>query len=295
MELSKLKNLITTNTLNNDPIIMKYSDNKFLCNQYVNTIINNKGLEKVNIESIEEALNNDDLFESDNSTLYVLDTEKFTEYPTNEYKNLIVICKTLPDNLEIDYVDFTKPLNWQVEDYVKYRLQGLDEKEVIWLCQICKYDIYRLDQECRKLEIFPVAAQKQIFKKLNDDNGYCDLTDLNIFDFTEAVVKKDFQKISNMIPEMEIIDIEPLAVVTILIKKFKQLLAIATNNVKYATQIGMSEKQFWYLKKNQSSTFTDKKLINNIEFLTGIDYKIKSGNLDLSRSNLLSYIILNIL
>lgn len=291
MELKELKNKIITNTLTDDLIILKYSDNKFLCNQYIDNICKLRHREKVYINSIQDSI--EDFLPTD--SLYVLDVDELIEYPTTAYKNLVIICKSLPSNLEVDYIDVTKVVNWQIEDFVKYRLQGLEEKEILWLCQICRYDIYRLDQECKKLEIFPPGSQKQVFMQLNADNGYCDLTDLNIFNFTEALINKDYQSMCSMIPDMEIIDIEPLAVVTILIKKFKQILALQTNNQNYIKELKMSDKQVWFLKKNQCGKFTDKKLIDNIEFLTNIDYEIKSGNLDLTRSNLLSYIICNLL
>lgn len=291
MDIKTLKEKIVSNTLSDQVLILKYSDNKFLCNQYVDEICKNKNLNKVYITTIEDAV--EDYF-GNNDTLYVIDVENFKEYPTEDYKNLVIICKSVPDNLTIDFTDMTKLLNWQIEDYVKYRVPGLEENEVIWLCQICKYDIFRLDQECKKLELFPVGAQKQIFRQLNEDNAYCDLTDLNIFNFTDALILKDNKKIVEMMADMDLIDIEPLAVVTILIKKFKQILAIQTNNQAYIKQLGMSDKQVWFLKSNQCGRFSNDKLISNLEFLTSIDYKLKSGNLDLSRSDFLSYITINL-
>ena len=292
MELQTLKNNIANNTLTDDIIIFKYVDNKFLCNQYIDNISKLRNMEKVYISSIYEP--EEDAF-GVNDSLYIIDVDELKEYPNSSFKNLIIMCKKLPDNLEVDFIDVAKPVNWQIEDYVKYRLQGLDENSILWLCQICGYDIYRLNSECKKLEIFPVASQQQIFKRLLDDNGYSDLTDLNIFNFTDALILHDMQKVISMMKEMELIDIEPLAVVTILLKKFKQLLAVKTNNQTYIKELKMSDKQVWYLKNNQASKFSEGKLINNIEFLTGIDYQIKSGNLDLSRDNLLSYITCNLI
>jgi len=292
MELKALKQKIKDKTLNDDLIIFKYADNKFLCKQYIDTISEIRNKEKVYVNSIYEA--EEDAFGVDDS-LYIIDVEELKEYPDSSFKNLIIMCKKLPDNLEVDYIDVAKPVNWQIEDFVKYRLKGLDDNTILWLCQICGYDIYRLDQECKKIEAFPVGSQKEIFRQINADNGYCDLTDLNIFNFTDALILHDMQKVISMMKEMELIDIEPLAVVTILLKKFKQLLAVKTNNQSYIKELKMSDKQVWYLRSNQASKFTENKLISNIEFLTGIDYKIKSGNLDLSRDNLLSYITCNLI
>lgn len=292
MELKALKQKIKDKTLNDDLIIFKYADNKFLCKQYIDTIAELRNKEKVYVHSIYEA--DEDSFGVDDS-LYIIDVDELKEYPDASFKNLIIMCKKLPDNLEVDYIDVAKPVNWQIEDFVKYRLKGLDDNTILWLCQICGYDIYRLDQECKKIESFPVGSQKEIFRQINADNGYCDLTDLNIFNFTDALILHDMQKVISMMKEMELIDIEPLAVVTILLKKFKQLLAVKTNNQSYIKELKMSDKQVWYLRSNQASKFSEGKLINNIEFLTGIDYKIKSGNLDLSRDNLLSYITCNLI
>lgn len=292
MELSTLKQKIIDKTVTDDIIILKYADNKFLCKQYIDNIAEIRNMEKVYINSIYDA--EEDAFGVDNS-LYVIDVDELKEYPDSSFKNIIIMCKKLPDNLEVDYIDVAKPVNWQIEDYVKYRLQGLNENSILWLCQICGYDIYRLDQECKKLELFPVGSQQEIFKQINSDNGYCDLTDLNIFNFTDSLILHDMKKVISMMKEMELIDIEPLAVVTILLKKFKQLLAVKTNNQSYIKELKMSDKQVWFLKNNQASKFSEGKLINNIEFLTGIDYKLKSGNLDLSRDNLLSYITCNLI
>ena len=292
MTIVQLKEKIENKSLSDDCLILKYSDDKYLCNHYIDEICKFKNLNKVYISSIDEALSDNSFFEMESDTLYVIDIEKFNEYPNNEYKNLVIMCKSLPDNLDIDYVEMPKVVNWQIEDYVKSRLSGLGEVEVQWLCQVAKYDISRLNQECKKLEIFAPGAQKDIFKIFNEDNAYSDLSPNNIFDFTDAIIKKNIVVIGNLVPEIDTADLEPLGVVTVLLKKFKQLASIQLSGTAPA---GMSDKQFWYLKKNQCGIYSDKQLIKNIEFLSGIDGRIKSGNLELSREELLAYIIMNVL
>ena len=44
---------------------------------------------------------------------------------------------------------------------LKMRLEGLGEKEILWLCDITKYNIYRLENECNKLSLFPPLARKK--------------------------------------------------------------------------------------------------------------------------------------
>lgn len=295
MDIVQLKSKIESNTLDDSLLILKYSDNKFLCNHYVQNISKNKKLNILNISSINEVSDQTSFFDIEDNYLYVLDVEKLTEFPDSSYKNLIIICKEVPENLTVDYIEIDKLINWQIEDYVKMRLQGLGDKEVCWLCDICKYDIYRLDQECKKLEIFPIGARSNIFNIINSDNGYCDLTDKNLFDFTDAVIKKDMNTINNLIPDIFTVDIEPLGAVTTLLKKFKQILAVQTNCKSVITSMGISDKQMWYLKNNQCNIYTTDQLIRNIEFLTDIDYNVKTGNLELSKESFLDYIVINIL
>jgi len=295
MDIIQLKSKIESNSLDDSLLILKYSDNKFLCEHYIDNISKNKNLEKVYVNSITDIFQNNSFFETEDNYLYVLDVEKLTEYPDQTYKNLIILCKELPDNLTVDYVEVNKLINWQIEDYVKMRLQGLGEQEVVWLCQICKYDIYRLDQECKKIEIFPVGARNNIFNIINSDNGYCDLTDKNLFDFTDAVIRKDLETINNLIPDIFVVDIEPLGAVTTLLKKFKQILAIQTNCKSAITSMGMSDKQVWFLKNNQCNIYSTDKIIDIIEFLTDIDFNLKSGNLELSKESFLDYLVVNML
>ena len=292
MQVKDLKYKIEHNTLSDDCLILKYKETKFLAYHYIDAICNNKKLEKKFINKISESKNNNSFFEIMDDYLYIIDIDKFEEYPDESYKNLIIVTKQVPTDLSIDYVDLCEPVNWQIEEFIHNRLSGLDENQIKWLCSIAKYNLNRLDQECKKIEIFPSSAQKNIFDLLNSDNGYIDLSPNNIFDFTNHIIKKDMKDIGELIPEIDSADLEPLGVVTILLNKFKQLASIQLGNK--APQ-NMSEKQFYYLKKNQCNIYSNEKLIKNIEFLSNIDYLVKSGLLELSREQLLAFIVTNVL
>ena len=297
MTNEELKNRIDNKTLDDNVLILKYYDNKFICNQYIDAIASLKNREKKYIQSIEEIPEDNDFFGVEDNSLYVIDVDKFTEYPDDSYKNLIIVTKSVPDNLTIDYIDMCKIENWQIEAYVQYRLKGLGEREINWLCQVCKYDIYRLDMECRKIEMFPEGSQRLIFTELNMDNGYSDLSDQNIFNFTNAIIKKEYDVIGSLIPEIDSADLEPLGVVTILLNKFKQMVEFLMNPNATPQSVKMTEKQFYFLKNHPDkySAFNVNEILKNIEFLSEIDYKIKSGNLELTREELLAYIVSHVL
>lgn len=297
MTNKELKERIQSNTLDNQPLILKYIDTKFICNQYINQISKNKGLNITYINSAKEALIDPDSFDSIDDKLFVLDVEELKEIVDDTYKNLIILTKKVPDNLSIDYIDMVKIEPQHIEDYVKYRVPGLDENELKWLCKVTKYDIYRLEMECNKLALFPEASQSNMFKQISAENGYSDLTDNTIFTFCDAIIKKDLNLVGELIPEINEADLEPLGCVTILLKKFKQMCEFLLNPKATATSCKMTEKQFYFLKKHPEkfSSYNTNEIIKNIEFLTNLDYKVKSGNLDLSRERLLDYIVSNIL
>lgn len=300
MDIRELKNKIENNMLDDSVLILKYTDNKFLCNHYINSIIEKRNKIKLYIHSINEISNDDSFFESVDNYLYVLDVDKLTEQVDDSYKNLIIITKEVPEDLGIDYIDVPKLLNWQIEDYVKMRLEGLGEKEILWLCDITKHNIYRLENECNKLSLFPPLARKNIFKEFNEEDTYSDLSSLNIFNFSTALLKKDYNTINEILKSKSVIDIEGIGLVTILYKNIKNIIDIQFNSNATAEKLGMPPKQFAAVKYSVGK-YTNSQLIKMFKFLTSLDLKLKSGGLQFnnnSRDNngiLVDYVTVNIL
>ena len=278
MELTELKQKVLSNSLDSSPLIFVYSDTPYICFEYANAIANNKNLTKVTIEKISDAGETDALFDSQPSQLFILICDDFTENITNNNKNVIVICKKISTNTNIEVIKFPKLLAWQIEDYVKARVPGLGEAEIKWLCEITQYNVYRLDQECKKLELFPSATQKLIFQQINSDDGYSDLTPLTIFNFTNAIIKTDLTTLKDILSDLNTIDVEGTGVVTILLKQFKNIIDVQMNPRNTAETLHMTERQFKAIKYN-CGKFTDNQLVNIYEFLTSIDYRVKQGEL----------------
>lgn len=282
MDLPSLKDKIVTKTLDDSPLIFKYVDNKFLANQYVSEICKIKHLNKVSVESLND-IGKDDIFDSTSSDLYVYEVDKLEAKLDKNLKNIIVICKDIVNDQEVDYTDFNKPINWQIEEFVKMRLQGLDDAQCQWLCQISNYDIYRLDNECKKLEIFNPPMRKIIFNEMNNDNAFSDLTPLTIFNFTNAILKKDFETLKGILSELETVDVEGSALPVILGRQFKNLIDIQVNPKNTAVSLGMKPNQYNAIKYNVGK-FTNNQLIDMYEFITDIDARLKNGELTLKDS-----------
>lgn len=294
MNLFELKKKVLDNTLEDSPIIFKYVDNTWLVNSYIDYIANIRKMNKVTVNSLTEVADiQNDIFSSNSSALYILNCDKFEDDITKyDIKNVIVKTKDVTNEKSLPLtVTFDKLEDWQVEDYAKLCLPGLNETEVKWLCEICKHDINRVEMECSKIKIFNKPTQELIFKQINDENGYTDLNTLTIFNFTNAILKRDKKLAKQVLEDIENIDVEPTGVVTILYKNFKNILNIQMNPKCTADSLGLSYKQFSAIQRN-CGVYTSSELLKIFELITSIDYKLKSGYL--SNERIINYLVNNI-
>ena len=308
-DIRELKNKIENNTLDDAILIFKYNkvDFEFLCEHYVNEIAKVKKLEKIYISSLDELVGNtnsgDDFFTAENIKmpyLYIYKTD--TLLSLGEYydvKNLIIICGKVSKDIKIDYIDFPAVQNWQIEDFVKMRAPGLNDDMVKWLCNICKYDFYRLDNELKKIEIFDKKLQPIIFNQMSDEGVFSDLNTLNIMSLTNAIMQKDLFTINTILSDLKNIDIEATGLCTLLLRQFKCNIEVEGNRA-WNPDLLCTEKQFNYLKRNHAK-YSTIQMYNIYEFLTSLDMRLKSGELQFKADNrpnnnsFADYIVANVL
>ena len=296
MELKELKEKILNKSNIQFPLVFISSSNDFLLDEYLYGISKNLALKLHYISSIGELNDITSSMFYDDDLLFVYKPEKDAIVKEDDVRNskIIIIYEKLPKENKIDSVEFCKLENWMIEDYASTLLPGLTKQETDWICKICKYNIERVSLECQKLSIFDKKKQSEIFKEINDSNGYCDLNDLNIFNLTNAIVKKDILTIKNIIKDIDNIDIEGTGLVTIMLKQFLNIINIQMGKNVSAEKLGMNERQFRAIQYN-CNKYNNDELINNYKFLNDIDYKLKSGLLEMTNKELVQYILNNIL
>lgn len=292
MDIKTLKSKIKQNTLNTNPLILIYQDITFVCNQYIDQICKNKNLEKLKITKLADITNDDELFDTEKTFLYVYETEKLDEIIPENLENIIVVTKAVSKNEQVETIIIPKLANWQIEDYVKTRVPGISEAQAKWLCDVSKYNIYRLKKECDKLSIFSKEMQQLVFNQMNAENVYCDLNNLTIFNFITAIVNKDFQTINEILENINYIDIEATGVISLLLKQYKTIIEVTFSN-SWNNTLSCSEKQFYYFKHNMIGIYTKEQLVDIYQFLTELDYKLKSGYV--ANDFLVDYILMNVL
>ena len=278
MNIINFKKYLLDNNLPKYMYILKYEDNTFLAHQYINRIANNlnKNIEYINdINSI--SIIND--LTIDNN-LYVYITDKLEDYINNT--NLIIVCKSIKKEIEEklinNIIELPKLINWQIKDYVKTQLPRLDINKLDWLCNITNYDIYRLDN--------------MIFDELNNNDNYNDLSTFTIFDLSNAILKRDINKLNNILNEINNLNIDPIPLINILEKNFINILNLQTNPKITANDLNLNYKQFLAMKYN-CNIYTNNQLFKILKFLTSIDQLIKEGKIDYNI--LIDYIIISII
>lgn len=273
----------------------------FIANQYISAILK---LKKLSLEYVEdlEFVNSKEL---DIFNMHTADpTLKFYKVDNFVYEGsslltdnmIIVLCKKLDNHLAVEYKDYIIDLNeleeWQIQDYLYSILDGIDRELIDWLINRFDKNIDRLQLEADKLLLFNPNERNILLNQMIEDNAFSDSSEDNIFDFTDSLCKRDLTRLCNIYKNINVIDIEAIGVHTIMYKNFIKLLQVWLANNPTPESTNLSSKQIYAISR-LPRVWSAESLISIVEFLTGIDYKIKTGALPVPL--LRDYIVVNIL
>lgn len=300
MTLQDIKQQIESRSMKNTFIIFK-GKNHFISNQYYRAIAKVLSIDISYIDDLTSLNNNSiDIFFGGmpDNTLRVFNVDTLDFYSDSLLREdrLIILCKNIEKSTESLYKDYVVSVedleDWQIQDYLYSIAGGLDTKYIDWLIKRCNGDIHRLQQEIDKVLIFEENERNIVFNMMIQDNAFSDTTNDTIFDFTDAIVKRNIDKLKNIYEVISSIDIEDIGVVTILYKNFLKLVSVWLGNNPTPQSTGMSSKQIYAISR-LPRVWTGEQLVHIMEFITGIDYKIKTGVLPVNQ--LRDYIVVNLL
>ena len=319
MTNEELKENIINNVLSNDLLVLQWSDTDLLANQYSQAIATQKDLELVYIDELDDIQSYVSPFDFVCPYLFVLHTDVFDSDKTDfsVYDNVIIICKSLEKktakflNGYIVKLDKVEP--WQIADYISTRCAGVDQEHITALCTATQNNVDRLDTLCSQIELFEPEEQNQIIEDLllepNTDlyyNTAFNLVDAIVGIILNRDVSKNMSVIHEILSHRNCCDITTLYVVTILLTKLRNIAIICYGGkVKANAFVGkdgktMSDKQYYFYKKAfavppAAEPFLTERISYAISFLSSIDSELKLGNIELSESYFLDYIITHLL
>lgn len=301
LTFEELKNSIMNESVKDDLIIFQYEDVPFVPYQYIKQISKIKNYSITYLDSIAHLEKNIvDIFGTSviDDGIKVYRTEEFssTSLDLRNQQNLYIITKKIDKSsfdLFGDYiVKIPKLEGWHIKDYVYSVAEGIDQKDLDWLIDICQLDIYKLENELDKLRLFSESERKYLFEDMKYQGAYSDLSTFNVFNITNAVTSKDVVLLQNALKEIHSFDAEPLGVVTLLYQGFRKLIQVWLAKNPTPENTGLKSNMIYAINKSPR-VYNKNQLLNAFLILTNIDKQLKTGMLDTKW--LIDYVICKVL
>lgn len=303
IKANDLKTKIENKSLSDSFLVMVWDDNTFLANQYVNEIARMKNLNKQYIDELKQVINKSDVFDTPKNVLYVMHVDKFDTAIDNFYsfKNVIVICNKMSKETKEavfstgSYSELPSLKEWQVLQYMKAKADGIREDKLQWLYNLTHGDIYRIQNELSKISLFKKEEQTDVFTQITNEGAFSDLNSLTLFNLTRALLRKDKVTVARVLSEIDVIDIDFMALVNVLHRDIRNIIQVKFDTTANAQSLGIEPKQFDTIKNSYNNLSNINSLITMFDFITSIDYKLKSGQLQMSNERVVDYIVCGIL
>ena len=299
--MQELKESIEGGTFQPTTMII-VSEDKFIPLLYIHEISKNFDYSISYIDSLNELLNiNDDIFggvDEPTSDLVIFNTElvDFSDELLYNKNNIIVIANKIDKASKKFYdgmiIEVPKLDDWQVKDMVYSFASGVNTKSLDWLIHNCNGDVNRLYQESIKLSIFNEQERNNVFEEMVEDGAFNDLSSNTIFNFTNAILKKDINSLRAIYEEIENIDINDFGLLTILYNNFLNVINIQLGINPTAESLGMKPGQFNAIRHN-CGYYSNSQLVGIFKMLTDMDRKIKMG--EFPTNIMRDYLILSVL
>lgn len=293
MTLMDLKNFINSNILPSDFMIFINKDSSFLAGQYIEAMgkLSSGGLNK--ISSIYEPQQSSlALLTNTTDVVHILKVETFDERAEDysQFENTIVICeqvdKSIAKNVENYIIKFPKLEEWQIFDYAKTLCPALEDSDILWLVKASNNNIDRVLNELAKVTLFEKSEQKAIFAAIRFD-PQTDLYTTDLFTIVNALVEGDMQVIFNFLLHTNYNELEPVMLANRTLTSLKNILLISQLT---AEECGISISQYNFLKRKYHNLNINA-IKHKIKFLTNFDLDLKTSKLDISKRDMLNYLI----
>ena len=299
MTLMELKTCITNKSVPTEFLILVAKDNSFLAKQYIQAIdkLVPGGITKIN--SIYEPQQSSlILLTSTTNTVNVLYTDTFDERAENysQFENTIVICNQIDKSIASavkDYaINLPKLEDWQIYDYIKTLCPALPEEDILWLIKATESNIERILAELDKVALFEGEQQRAIFSAIRFD-PQLDLYKIDLFTVVNALVEGNSLALFNFLKYNDYEALEPVMLANRTLASLKNIILISQNPMLTAEECGVSAGQHRFIRSKYSSLNTEA-VRQKIKFLTNFDLALKTSHLDMSKRDMLNYLINNL-
>lgn len=296
MTLVELKNFINKGIVPSDFMIFIRKDNSFLTNQYIQELGNlaDGGINK--ITSIYAPQQSSlALLTTPSGAINVLTVETFDERAEDysQFENTVVVCdqidKSIKESVNKYIIEFPKLEEWQIFDYAKKLCSGLDDDDLLWLIKATNRDIERVINELDKITLFSREEQKDIFNAIRFD-PQTDLVTVDLFTIVNALVTGDSRILYEFLCHNNYEDLDPVMLANRALTSLKNIILVTQNRGLTAEDLGISVKQYKFIERSYQGLDINAAK-EKLKFLVNFDLKLKNSKLDLSKREMLNYLI----
>lgn len=236
------------------------------------------------------------LFLTSESTNVLHDIDYLEKYINNDNNDNIVILSVLSEKLD-ERKKIVKLLRQKATVYEKEVINEKDLGSFVVkefknnnLNINLKTANYFVDYVGKDIDIIQNEIDKMVLFKEDDTVTIDDINDIssrafkdNIFDFTDAIMKKNYKKMFECYNDLMMVNEEPIKIISMLATQFIFIYQVKLLNDEHKSQKEIADilKVHPYrVKLALESDYMTSEVVNMIKALHELDYGIKCGNLD---------------
>lgn len=289
MNIKDVKLSIENGSIESEGLIFRSSDT-YIPIQYVKEISKIFSKDIKYVDELNQVVKSNSIFgniEDENILIYICDSLDIN-VDVNDF--CYIICKSCKNN---EFIDVPKIESWQELDYaVTNSYKDIPVNRLKDLVESCNNNMFLLENELSKFTIFSKSDQLQIFNSLDKSNQLKKSYSDTIFDFTNAILDKNIDKVVDIYSNLENYDIDPMAVISIIRKQIRNIVVVGFSKNPTEENTGLSSKQIYWIRKNLYK-YDGTDLINKFSFINEADLLLKKGTL--TSKQLLDYVIVKLL
>ena len=271
MTLEELKKKVEAKDISDLNLIIFKDKEGFISSQYIRAVAEILNKEIVYYDELKPLLQSFSNPWVKNNSVNVLKTAQVNLKDVN-IKNIIntfIIC----EKCDSPAIECPPLVDWQIKEFI--RLKTSADPDMLY--RLCGGNIWRIQNELDKLKEAPnpqISLQKMV-----EEGQFMDIEEGVIWDYIDALFKKDFAKCRQMIPKIMsgACDVTDFFLATSLYNKLVRLIKVKLEPNPTPEKTGLSEKQIWAIRKFEASQFTPDQLMELFEKVSALDSRVKTG------------------
>lgn len=281
MNIEELKNLIKSDLYNGMPIIFtQVKQCPFIVYQYIHQIKKDNHLEVQYVSTVED-IPTEHFFSTQElaKTFYVCELKTDKDLKALHKKQncafLLDGNSSDPSREDAYVVEIPKLQDWQVIDYIKSRLPGIEDIFIPQLLALTGGDLFAIEKEIDKIAVIPEEEQALVIQSILQGRDSYN----TVFEVVGAILKRDKSNITRIYNTIQNMNISPFALLSLLYTNYRNMIKVHLSPNPTPESTKLKPNQFWAIKKSYEGLYTKEQLVSIFKTLVSLERDIKEGKI----------------